>query len=74
MKDKYIYVKVRENDSNKNFFAFNCTGYGWLKSEDLNNKTIDVICEDDYLCSRGFSINKTDLEICKVQKTCIYLD
>lgn len=62
---KITRIKVLRTEDNKNFFGFNCTGYGFVNhSELLNSKSkfIDVQCEDDYMGARAYLIDKTDIE------------
>lgn len=60
--DGKIYVKVKYSEENKNFFAFNCKG-GWVNYDDLksNKAFITIKCNDDYMGSRGFTVNRCDL-------------
>ncbi len=65
---KSIYVKVIKNKSTENFFKFGCTGYGWIKEDSLNKEFINVQCEDNYKGARGFTVDRSEIEICETQK------
>lgn len=73
MSREKIYVKVKHTEENNNFFAFGCTGYGWVYKDELETSNyITVQCEDNYEGNRGWSTDISNIEICNIQKECPY--